>query len=261
MRVRRIDGGSIGPTTVVTLVIAQRGRANDDAGVTESQRTGDALKTLLVVDAEGALFSRIGTLELGVPMWRTTRDPLELGLDGSTLIVLDADQAPSWERVYEWIRRGPTVVATRRPTIPNALDALHAGALGYVDVAADDEAVARTLRGALRGEAAFARSVLGVWLQYQRQPEVPTMAARLTERQRQVVQLIATGSTDREIALRLGIRQATAQKHVANTLRRLHVRNRAEAVGVILTDPFRTGPSIDRIGDGDEPRIRGPRAS
>jgi DNA-binding NarL/FixJ family response regulator len=248
------------PTTVITLVIAQRGRATDDAGVTESRRTGDKLNTLLVVDAEGELFARIGTFELGVPTWRTNRDPLELALDGSTLILLDSDQAPSWERVYEWIRRGPTVVATRRPTIPNALDALHAGALGYVDLAADDEAVARTLRGALQGEAAFARSILGVWLQYQRQPELPTMAARLTERQRQVVQLIASGSTDREIAVRLGIRQATAQKHVANTLRRLRVKNRAEAVGVILTDPFRASPSIDRIRHGDEPGVRGPRA-
>ena len=229
--------------------------------MTESQRTGDRLNTLLVVDAEGALFARIGTLQLGVPMWRTTRDPVDLALDGSTLILLDSDQAPSWERVYEWIGQGPTVVATRRPTVPNALDALHAGALGYLDIAADDEAVTRTLRGALRGEAAFARSVLGVWLQYQRHPELPTMAARLTERQRQVVQLIASGSTDREIAVRLGIRQATAQKHVANTLRRLQVRNRAEAVGVILTDPFRASASIDRIRHGNEPGVRGPRAS
>jgi DNA-binding NarL/FixJ family response regulator len=242
MRVRPIESGLIGPSTLVTLVIARRGRATDDADMTESRRTEDGLDTLLVVDIDGALFARIGALDLGVPMWRTTRDPVELGLDGSTLILLDADQAPSWDRVHEWIRRGPTVIATRQPTIPKALDALHAGALGYLDAAADDEALRRTLRGALRGEAAFARSVLGVWLQYQRQPELPTMAARLTERQRQVVQLIASGSTDREIALRLGIRQATAQKHVANTLRRLRVRNRAEAVGVILTDPFRSGP-------------------
>jgi DNA-binding NarL/FixJ family response regulator len=208
----------------------------------ESQPARDGLNTLLVVDADGGLFARIGTLELGIPMWRTARDPLELGLDGSTLILLDSDQAPSWARVHEWIRCGPTVIATRQPTIPQALDALHAGALGYVDAATDDEALRRTLHGALRGESAFARSVLGVWLQYQRQPELPTMSARLTERQRQVVRLIAAGSTDREIALRLGIRQATAQKHVANTLRRLRVRNRAEAVGVILTDPFRSGP-------------------
>ena len=229
--------------------------------MTESQRTGDTLNTLLVVDAQGALFARVGTLELGLPTWRTTRDPVELALDGSTLILLDTDQAPSSERVHEWIRRGPTIVATSRPTIPNALEALHAGALGYLDLATDDGTFARTLRGALRGEAAFTRSVLGVWLQYQRQPELPTMAARLTERQRQVVQLIASGSTDREIAVRLGIRQATAQKHVANTLRRLRVRNRAEAVGVILTDPFRASPSIDRIRHGDEPGVRGPRAS
>jgi DNA-binding NarL/FixJ family response regulator len=205
-----------------------------------SGRTEGSVKTLLVVDEDGGLFAKIGTLELGVPMWRTTRDPLELDMDKPTLVLLDADQASSWARIQEWIRYAPTVIATRRPTIAQALDALQSGALGYLDGAGDRETLRRTLRGALRGEAAYARSVLGVWLDHQRRPENPTIAARLTERQRQVVQLIASGSTDQDIAVRLGIRKATAQKHVANTLRRLRVRNRAEAVGVILNDPFRS---------------------
>jgi DNA-binding NarL/FixJ family response regulator len=205
-----------------------------------SGRTDGSLKTLLVVDADGGLFARIGTLELGVPMWRTTRDRLERDLDKPTLVLLDADQASSWARIQEWIRYAPTVIATRKPTIAQALDALQSGALGYLDAAADGETLRRILRGALRGEAAYARSVLGVWLDYQGRPEHPAIAARLTDRQRQVVKLIASGSTDQDIAVRLGIRKATAQKHVANTLRRLRVRNRAEAVGVILSDPFRS---------------------
>lgn len=210
-----------------------------------AQRAGGGLKALLVVDAEGAFFARVGTLQLGVPIWRTTRDPVQL--EESTLILLNADHAPTATRISEWVRCGPTIIATRTPAIAEALDALQCGAVGYVDITASDEALRRTLRGALQGEAAYQRSLLGVWLRSQRRGEDPLLVARLTERQRQIVQLIASGSTDRDIAARLGIRKATAQKHVANMLRRLRVRNRAEAVGVILGDPLRSS-SVTRPG-------------
>jgi DNA-binding NarL/FixJ family response regulator len=54
----------------------------------------------------------------------------------------------------------------------------------------------------------------------------------LTPRQSQIVELIATGATDKEIAAQIGVRTATAQKHVARLLKRLGVRNRAAAVAV-----------------------------
>jgi len=61
-------------------------------------------------------------------------------------------------------------------------------------------------------------------------------AGRLTARQREIVGLIARGATDKEIGAALGIRTATAQKHVANLLRRLGVPNRAAAVGLLWKD-------------------------
>ncbi|HEU5287473.1 MAG TPA: helix-turn-helix transcriptional regulator [Candidatus Limnocylindria bacterium] len=57
-----------------------------------------------------------------------------------------------------------------------------------------------------------------------------TEMRRLTQRQRQIVGMIARGMADKEIAAALGIATATAEKHVANVLLRLQVPNRAAAV-------------------------------
>ena len=66
---------------------------------------------------------------------------------------------------------------------------------------------------------------------------------RLTARQTEIVDLIAGGATDKEIAAALGIRTATAQKHVANLLRRLGVANRAAAVGML----FKEGEALPAV--------------
>lgn len=58
------------------------------------------------------------------------------------------------------------------------------------------------------------------------------MTGRLTPRQAQMVRLIAEGLTDKEIAYRMGIAHATAQKHASNLLERLDARNRAHAVAI-----------------------------
>jgi DNA-binding NarL/FixJ family response regulator len=52
----------------------------------------------------------------------------------------------------------------------------------------------------------------------------------LTAREKEVCQLIAHGARDREIAARLVVSESTVKKHVQNILRKLHARNRAEAV-------------------------------
>jgi two-component system nitrate/nitrite response regulator NarL len=52
----------------------------------------------------------------------------------------------------------------------------------------------------------------------------------LTPRQRQILQRIADGDTDKQIAEHLGIAVATAHQHVQNVLHRLNVPNRAAAV-------------------------------
>jgi DNA-binding NarL/FixJ family response regulator len=86
----------------------------------------------------------------------------------------------------------------------------------------------------LRGESAYSRAVLSDRIRV----ELGTASSRgartleLTPRQREVVALIATGASDKEIRTALGI--ATAQKHVTHLLKRLDVPNRAAAVAATL---------------------------
>lgn len=59
--------------------------------------------------------------------------------------------------------------------------------------------------------------------------ETPAPLSRLTERERQVLAQLGDGSTNREIAVRLHVSEATVKTHVRHVLEKLHLRNRIEA--------------------------------
>jgi len=120
------------------------------------------------------------------------------------------------------------------PTVDNLTQAL---ALGFAGLASRDvtpKALDRTIAAASRGESAFPRGVLSALLETVSQfaVRVPGRIGgpSLTPRQDQVVELIAQGATDREIAAVLQISQSTAHKHVQNALRRLNAKTRSQLV-------------------------------
>ncbi len=92
-----------------------------------------------------------------------------------------------------------------------------AGASGFIskDSAARD--VVAAVRTVARGETIFEPTA--------EQPEPP-----VTEREREVLDLIAAGSTNREIAEQLYLSPHTVKEHTSALYRKLHARNRAEAV-------------------------------
>jgi DNA-binding NarL/FixJ family response regulator len=194
---------------------------------------------LVVVDSGGRVFKALRDLQLSTAIWRTVHVPAERYLPSSVVVLYVVEDEPQWDEIAACARVWPTVVVAEKARAPDATNALRFGAFGYVDANMPPEGLRRTLLGALRGEPAYRREVIGTWLREGPNKAPPTQAARtdrLTARQREIVGLIAGGATDKEIAAALGIRTATAQKHVANLLRRLGVRNRAAAVGLLLTD-------------------------
>jgi DNA-binding NarL/FixJ family response regulator len=92
-----------------------------------------------------------------------------------------------------------------------------AGASGFVskDWSADEVATAVRMVG--RGQTVFAPRA--------EQPSTP-----LSEREREVLSLIASGATNREIAERLFLSPHTVKEHTSSLYKKLKVRNRAEAV-------------------------------
>ncbi|GIF72763.1 response regulator [Asanoa siamensis] len=112
----------------------------------------------------------------------------------------------------------------------SVLDAVKAGATGYlVKSAAPDEFLAAVGRAAA-GEAVFTPGLAGLVLgEYRRLAAAPAPAApELTERETEVLRLVAKGLSYKQIAERLGVSHRTVQNHVQNTLGKLQLHNRVE---------------------------------
>ena len=108
--------------------------------------------------------------------------------------------------------------------------ALKAGALGYLLKDAGPEELVRAIRQVYCGESslhpAIARKVLQ---ELSRPPERPLTPEPLTERELEVLRLIAKGKSNREIAEELVISEATVRTHVSNILGKLQLASRTQA--------------------------------
>src|SRR5206468_5047967 len=169
-----------------------------------------------------------------------------------SLVVIAAYGNPKWSEVAAAAGSAPTVVVASPGRSADARDALAALAFGYLSATLAPDAMRRAIKGALRGQPAYARDALGNWIRDQLALIAPEMrrAIELTPRQRAVIRLVASGASDKEIGRTLGIATATAQKHVTNLLRRLGAPNRAAAVAQIAVVDFWSGrvEAADAVG-------------
>lgn len=188
---------------------------------------------ILVFDTEGPIFDTLRRLDLDVPLWRVTDGSRIEHAEHVELAILAAYARGGWER----LARPPqpdTMIVTTEFDPDEALVALGRGFIGYMSDATSPRALRATILGCLAGEPGYERRVLGRWIRAQmRCVRSHASDVALTARQRQVLNLVAEGLADKEIAERLGIATVTAQKHVTNILDRLHVPNRAAAVASV----------------------------
>lgn len=105
--------------------------------------------------------------------------------------------------------------------------ALEAGASGYVLKDADAADVADAIRAAAAGQMHLDPAVAKALTAALRMPR--SAADALTTREREVLVLVATGVTNREIGRRLGVAERTARTHVSNILGKLGLRSRTQA--------------------------------
>ena len=189
---------------------------------------------ILVFDTEGRIFDTLRGLDLDVPLWRVTDGSRLEHIEHVNLAILAAYARGGWERLGGGPRQLDTMIVTTQFDADEALVALGRGFIGYMSDATSPTALRATILGCLAGEPGYERRVLGRWVRAQIQcVRSHASDAALTARQRQVLNLVAEGLADKEIAERLGIATVTAQKHVTNILDRLHVPNRAAAVASV----------------------------
>src|SRR6476661_6325755 len=118
----------------------------------------------------------------------------------------------------------------------DVLDAVKAGATGYLVKSASSAELLDAVRRVAAGDTVFTPGLAGLVLgEYRRLSEGPQAAAdpkapRLTERETEVLRLVAKGLSYRQIADRLVLSHRTVQNHVQNTLRKLQLHNRVQLV-------------------------------
>ncbi|GAA4405962.1 response regulator transcription factor [Fodinibacter luteus] len=128
----------------------------------------------------------------------------------------------------------------------DVLAAIKAGATGYLVKSASAGEIVDAVRATARGEAVFTPGLAGLVLgEFRRMADAPqpqpTSATErrrpipeLTERETEVLRLVATGMSYKEIAAELFLSHRTVQNHVQNTLGKLHLHNRVELVRFAL---------------------------
>jgi DNA-binding NarL/FixJ family response regulator len=118
----------------------------------------------------------------------------------------------------------------------HVLEAVKAGATGYLVKSASRAELLDAVRRVARGDAVFTPGLAGLVLgEYRRLSEAPARAPsddgpRLTDRETEVLRLVAKGLSYKQIAERLVLSHRTVQNHVQNTLRKLQLHNRVQLV-------------------------------
>jgi DNA-binding NarL/FixJ family response regulator len=120
------------------------------------------------------------------------------------------------------------LVLTTYDTDSDVLPAVEAGATGYLLKDAPREDLFRAVEAAARGEAVLSPAVAGRLLGRMRKPVRET----LSQRELEVLTLVARGSTNKEAAKKLFISEATVKTHLIHVYAKLGVKDRAAAVAV-----------------------------
>ena len=136
------------------------------------------------------------------------------------------------------VRESRVLVLTTYDTDSHVLPAIEAGATGYFLKDAPRDELLRAVRAAARGEAVLAPSVAALLMGRVRRPAPDPLSPREIE----VLRLVSAGATNREVAAKLFLTEATIKSHLLNIYTKLGVNDRAAAV----TEAFHRGLLVPR---------------
>jgi len=220
------------------------------------------LRVLLVDDQP--LFRRALATLIGSQFDLTVVGEAEDGLDAldkaralrPDIVVMDVQmpRANGVEGVRALRQAGITakiVMLTVSEDDDDLFESIKAGANGYLLKNVRPEQLFEDLRGLLRGEAPIAPGIAGKLLEVLRTgpPRIQSVSAaqvsegtQLTRREAEVLGLVATGLSNKEIANRLVITEGTVKNHVHNALEKLHLTNRVQAAAFAVRKGYMPAP-------------------
>ena len=125
------------------------------------------------------------------------------------------------------------------PTQEIVLGAVRAGAAGFLDKRVSGAGLVRALRGLEHGEAPISRNLTTLMIEalhgLDRRERARARAARLSSRELEVLELVACGQQNREIAETLFVSEFTVKRHVQNILEKLELPSRRAAAQLYET--------------------------
>ena len=154
-------------------------------------------------------------------------------------VLIPGDGIRATRRIATELPKTPVVILTASEKRDHLIDAIRAGAAGYLLKHMNPERLPSMLRGALRGEAAIApvlvtRLVREFQTQWRRRViAVGRRHVDLTARESEVMELMCEGLRNGEIAERLFISPVTVRRHISRVLSKLAVKDREQAVAVL----------------------------
>ncbi|MFC8144594.1 response regulator [Streptomyces collinus] len=200
----------------------------------------DAIKVLLVDDHQ--------VVRRGLRTFLEVQDDIEVvgeaadgaeGVDRAEelkpdVILMDVkmpgmDGVDALRRLRELANPARVLVVTSFTEQRTVVPALRAGAAGYVYKDVDPDALAGAIRSVHAGHILLQPEVAGALLAQEESNAGTGRAGSLTEREREVLGLIADGRSNREIARALVLSEKTVKTHVSNILMKLDLADRTQA--------------------------------
>ena len=125
----------------------------------------------------------------------------------------------------------------------DVLDAVKAGATGYILKSASRAELLDAVQRTGLGDAVFSPGLAGLVLgEFRRLATDPAPdTPRLTDREAEILRMVGTGLSYKQIAERLFLSHRTVQNHVQNTLTKLHLHNRVDLVRYAIEHGLDTG--------------------
>jgi two-component system, NarL family, nitrate/nitrite response regulator NarL len=221
--------------------------------------------TVLVVD-DHPLFRRGVVHSLGsesdltiVGEAASGEDALRLARDLLPDIVLLDISMPGWnglttaERISTACPATTIVILTMSEDQDKLLGAFKAGARAYVLKGVSAQELAKAIRAAAGGDVYVSPSLAAEMLVSLAHGKAPDSLQELTSREREILQLIGTGLTNREIGKQLFLSEKTIKHFVTNILQKLQVRSRVEAA-LFASTPIEKSENLEKGSTGSRGR-------
>lgn len=141
-------------------------------------------------------------------------------------------------RIREALPSSKVVILTVSEEDKNLFEAIKCGAHGYLLKKIELGEFFEMLRGVSRGEAPISRAtaakILGEFAEQARRDREEAAEEKLSPKEREVIELVAKGLTNKEIGNKLRISENTVKNHLKNILDKLHLENRVQAAAFAL---------------------------